>query len=72
MPSGAGHDVQFFTALTRTGLIFVPSVGGVSHAPDEWTHWSDIERGAQLLCNCVLELACASEQVTPLEQSIAR
>ncbi|WP_230292401.1 Zn-dependent hydrolase [Croceicoccus sp. Ery5] len=68
MPSGAGHDVQFFTALTRTGLIFVPSVGGISHAPDEWTHWSDIERGAQLLCNCVMELACAAEQPLPVGQ----
>jgi len=57
MPSGAGHDVQFFCGHTRTGLIFVPSVGGVSHAPDEWTHWSDIERGAQLLLECVMELA---------------
>lgn len=58
MPSGAGHDVQFFCEHTRAGLIFVPSVGGVSHAPDEWTHWSDIERGAQLLLECVMELAC--------------
>ncbi len=58
MPSGAGHDVQFFCGHTRAGLIFVPSVNGVSHAPDEWTHWSDCERGAQLLLECVLELAC--------------
>ncbi|PEQ12835.1 Zn-dependent hydrolase [Novosphingobium sp. PC22D] len=58
MPSGAGHDVQFFCNLTRAALIFVPSVKGVSHAPDEWTHWSDIERGAQLLYECVQELAC--------------
>ncbi|GGD61091.1 Zn-dependent hydrolase [Croceicoccus mobilis] len=65
MPSGAGHDVQFFTGLTRTGLIFVPSVKGISHAPDEWTHWSDIERGAQLLCNCALELACGAQQIAP-------
>ena len=72
MPSGAGHDVQFFTALTRTGLIFVPSVGGISHAPDEWTHWTDVERGVQLLCNCVMELACAPERVNPLEQSVSR
>jgi N-carbamoyl-L-amino-acid hydrolase len=62
MPSGAGHDVQFFCGHTKAGLIFVPSVGGVSHAPDEWTHWSDIERGAQLLLECVMELAC--EKVT--------
>jgi len=58
MPSGAGHDVQFFCDHTKAAMIFVPSVGGVSHAPDEWTHWSDIERGAQLLLECVLELAC--------------
>ncbi len=58
MPSGAGHDVQFFCEHTRAGLIFVPSVNGVSHAPDEWTHWSDIERGTQLLLECVMELAC--------------
>ena len=57
MPSGAGHDVQFFCGHTRAGLIFVPSVAGVSHAPDEWTHWSDIERGAQLLFECAAELA---------------
>lgn len=58
MPSGAGHDVQFFCDHTRAGLIFVPSLDGISHAPDEWTHWSDCERGVQLLLECVLELAC--------------
>ncbi len=67
MPSGAGHDVQFFCNHTKAALIFVPSVNGVSHAPDEWTHWSDIERGAQLLFECVLDLAgskAASEAPT--------
>jgi len=59
MPSGAGHDVQFFCGHTRAAMFFVPSVGGVSHAPDEWTHWSDVERGSQLLYECVVELACA-------------
>ena len=58
MPSGAGHDVQFFCDHTKAAMFFVPSVGGVSHAPDEWTHWSDIERGTQLLLECVLDLAC--------------
>lgn len=56
MPSGAGHDVQFLTNVTDAGLIFVPSVKGVSHAPDEWTHWVDVEKGANLLLDCVLEL----------------
>ena len=58
MPSGAGHDAQFFCDHTRAAMIFVPSVGGISHAPDEWTHWSDVERGAQLLFETVMELAC--------------
>ncbi|MCB2062198.1 MAG: Zn-dependent hydrolase [Novosphingobium sp.] len=62
MPSGAGHDAQFFCDHTRAAMIFVPSVGGISHAPDEWTQWSDIERGTQLLFDTVLELAC--EKVT--------
>lgn len=57
MPSGAGHDIQFFTDLTPTGLIFIPSVGGVSHAPDEWSHWQDVEKGTQLLLATLLELA---------------
>lgn len=57
MPSGAGHDAQFFTNVTETGLIFVPSVNGVSHAPDEWTHWIDVERGSNILLDCMLELS---------------
>ena len=57
MPSGAGHDTQCFTEITRAGMIFIPSVGGVSHAPDEWTHWKDIEKGCNVLLNSVIELA---------------
>jgi N-carbamoyl-L-amino-acid hydrolase len=57
MPSGAGHDTQFLSEITRAGLLFVPSVGGVSHSPDEWTHWSDIESGANLLLNAAVTLA---------------
>lgn len=64
MPSGAGHDAQFFCDKTPTGMIFVPSVGGVSHAPDEWTHWSDIEQGTQLLFECVMELSEAETKVS--------
>jgi beta-ureidopropionase / N-carbamoyl-L-amino-acid hydrolase len=57
MPSGAGHDTQFMTLVCPAGMIFVPSVGGVSHAPDEWTHWEDIETGCNLLLATALELA---------------
>lgn len=57
MPSGAGHDTQFLAEVTKAGMLFVPSVGGVSHSPDECTHWSDIEAGANVLLNAALELA---------------
>ncbi|GAB3028191.1 Zn-dependent hydrolase [Bowmanella dokdonensis] len=60
MPSGAGHDAQYMAKITPTGMIFVPSVGGISHAPDEWTHWQDIELGTNLLLNTALEYANAS------------
>lgn len=56
MPSGAGHDIQFFSPLIETALIFVPSCKGVSHAPDEWTHWSDIEKGANIMLDLTHDL----------------
>jgi N-carbamoyl-L-amino-acid hydrolase len=57
MPSGAGHDAQCFAQVTRAGLIFVPSVGGISHAPEEDTAWPDVARGADLLLHALIELA---------------
>lgn len=60
MPSGAGHDVQFFSRIMPAGMIFVPSVKGVSHAPDEWTQWEDVEKGANLLLNTLIGIAQAT------------
>jgi N-carbamoyl-L-amino-acid hydrolase len=57
MDSGAGHDAQILAQTTRTGTIFIPSIEGKSHCPEEKSKWSDIERGAQLLLNCILKLA---------------
>ncbi|WP_102797360.1 Zn-dependent hydrolase [Bowmanella denitrificans] len=57
MPSGAGHDAQYMARITPTGMIFVPSVGGISHAPDEWTHWQDVHTGANLLLQTALKYA---------------
>lgn len=56
MPSGAGHDAQTMQAFCPSGLIFVPSKNGISHAPQEWTDWEDIEKGAQLMLNAILRL----------------
>ncbi|EKE79408.1 Zn-dependent hydrolase [Idiomarina xiamenensis] len=57
MPSGAGHDTQFFAEVTDAGLIFIPSEHGVSHAPDEWSHWHDVTAGANVLLDAVLAVA---------------
>lgn len=56
MPSGAGHDAQMAAALGPMGMIFVPSVGGVSHSPKELTTWDDCARGADVLLRSVLEV----------------
>ena len=42
MNSGAGHDAQNIAKKVKTGMIFIPSVKGVSHSPLEWTEWDDI------------------------------
>jgi N-carbamoyl-L-amino-acid hydrolase len=57
MPSGAGHDAQTMQHLAPSGLIFVPSAGGISHAPEEHTDWADIERGAHVLLHGLAALA---------------
>jgi N-carbamoyl-L-amino-acid hydrolase len=59
MPSGAAHDAQVMARLAPVGMIFVPSVGGRSHSPAEWTHWEDIEVGANVLLRAALRLAGA-------------
>jgi N-carbamoyl-L-amino-acid hydrolase len=54
LPSGAGHDAQVVARLCPMGMIFVPSAGGVSHSPLEWTSWEDCARGADVLLGSVL------------------
>ncbi len=57
MPSGAGHDAQILAAVTDAGMVFIPSQGGRSHRPDEWSDWPAIERGANVLLGTLQELA---------------
>jgi N-carbamoyl-L-amino-acid hydrolase len=56
MPSGAGHDAQMLARICPTGMIFVPSVDGVSHNPAEHTDEQDLIAGAQLLADTLLAL----------------
>ena len=55
-PSGAGHDAQMMAQLGPMGMIFVPSVGGISHSPRELTRWEDCANGANVLLTAVLEM----------------
>jgi len=52
--SGAGHDAQSFHGYCPIGMLFVPSVGGVSHAPDEATDPEDLIRGATVLAQTLV------------------
>jgi N-carbamoyl-L-amino-acid hydrolase len=56
MPSGAGHDAQEISHIAPTGMIFVPSVGGVSHSPKEFTSQQDMGNGANVLLQTVLAI----------------
>jgi len=59
MPSGAGHDAQEMANLGPIGMIFIPSVGGISHSPKEFSRPGDIENGANVLLGTVLSLDLA-------------
>jgi len=56
MPSGAGHDAQDMARLVPTGMIFVPSVGGISHSPKEFTKPQDLANGANVLLQTILKI----------------
>lgn len=61
LPSGAGHDAQMFAAVCPTAMIFVPSVGGISHNVSEFTQPQHIEAGANVLLAVLSELAGAQQ-----------
>ncbi|NHX37950.1 MULTISPECIES: Zn-dependent hydrolase [Halolamina] len=55
--SGAGHDASYLNGFCPTAMVFVPSVGGVSHTEDEYTEWTDVVTGTEVLHRAVLEKA---------------
>ena len=57
MRSGASHDAQVLAGVCPTAMVFVPSVGGVSHSPLEYTGPADLAAGADVLLHAVLRLA---------------
>lgn len=54
--SMAGHDAAHMAAITRSGMIFVPSVGGKSHCPEEESRLEDMEKAANVLLHSILSL----------------
>src|SRR6056297_96402 len=56
LPSGAGHDAQDMALIAPAGMIFVPSKGGISHSPKEFTSAEDMANGANVLLRTILAL----------------
>ncbi|WP_018240082.1 Zn-dependent hydrolase [Ensifer sp. BR816] len=59
MTSGAGHDAQMIARIAPAAMIFVPSVGGISHNPLEFTAGADLVAGANVLLDVIQALAAA-------------
>ena len=57
MPSGAGHDAMQMAKIAPAGMIFIPSLRGISHNPLEWSDPDDIALGAQLLMETMIRVA---------------
>lgn len=56
MPSGAGHDAQKMASITKIGMIFIPSIGGISHSPKEFSREDDIVNGVNVLLHTILKI----------------
>ena len=59
LPSGAGHDAQMLARVCPTAMIFTPSHDGLSHNPAEYTAPEDLEAGANVLLQAMLQVAQA-------------
>ena len=57
MLSGAGHDAMIMGSLCDVAMVFVPSKDGRSHVPEEWTDYEDLQKGVEVVCRTVRELA---------------
>ncbi|MGH3112202.1 MAG: M20/M25/M40 family metallo-hydrolase, partial [Gaiellaceae bacterium] len=56
MPSGAGHDAMVLAHHVPAAMLFVPSRGGISHSPEEFTPPEQCELGARVLARAVRRL----------------
>lgn len=65
LPSGAGHDAQNVAKFAPVGMIFVPSRGGISHSPLEYTSPDQAANGAEVLYRAMLRLDAQLDTNTP-------
>ncbi|MBG6181084.1 M20 family metallo-hydrolase [Arthrobacter sp. CAN_A1] len=70
VPSGATHDAVHMATLAPMGMIFIPSAGGKSHCPEEWTDFTDAATGVTALAHTLIALdqAPLTRHSVPLEQ----
>ncbi|MDP1843689.1 MAG: Zn-dependent hydrolase [Sediminibacterium sp.] len=61
MQSGAGHDSQEIAAIAPSAMIFIPSIGGISHSPKEFSTATDMANGANVLIQTILQLDKSTE-----------
>ena len=61
MPSGAGHDAQWLARKLPAAMLFVPSIGGISHHWSENTSDEDIVLGAQIFTDAILDVIQTTE-----------
>jgi N-carbamoyl-L-amino-acid hydrolase len=62
LPSGAGHDAQFLARVMPAAMMFVPSIGGISHHWTENTSDEDIVLGAQVFCDAAARMVRSKAQ----------
>jgi N-carbamoyl-L-amino-acid hydrolase len=65
MPSGAGHDAQFLARVMPAAMMFVPSIGGISHHWTENTSDEDIVLGAQVFCDAAARMIRRGSPASP-------
>lgn len=54
---GTGHDAMIMTDFVPTNMIYVPSKDGITHDPNEWTNYEDLQKGVEVMLHTVKELS---------------
>lgn len=60
MASYASHNAQVMSTFTPTGMLFIPSLNGISHNPEEFSRWEDVVKGTNVLLHAILDLAATA------------